>query len=182
MASGMPRRLKNFTRSSISFRDDPPVETMTGFLVVAIFSIRIQSLMSELAILMSSTPSSTQSSTETSSNGGGHGDAARLSDGVDQRRVFELREPGVKGALDVADVCALTKVAMNESINVAKLQLDRCLDIVETNDPREVPDDSQSALQVALVIVRQFEDEQMFKNLCAGRRLRMVHGLGGLVV
>jgi hypothetical protein len=70
-----------------------------------------------------------------------------LSDGVDQRRVFELREPGVKRTLDVADVCALTKVAMNESIDVAKLQLDRRLDVVETDDPREVPDDSQSALQ-----------------------------------
>lgn len=71
---------------------------------------------------------------------------------------------------------------MNESIDVAKLQLDRRLDVVEAHDPREVPDDPQSALQASLVIVRQFEDEQMFKNLGAGRRLRMAHGLGGVVV
>ena len=47
----------------------PPVETMTGLRVVAIFSISNQSLRSELAILMICTPSSWHRSTEASSNG-----------------------------------------------------------------------------------------------------------------
>ena len=35
----------------MSLSEEPPVETITGFFVFAIFSIRIQSLQSELAIL-----------------------------------------------------------------------------------------------------------------------------------
>ena len=42
---------ENFTRSSTSFSDDPPVETMTGLRVLAMRSSRNQSLMSELATL-----------------------------------------------------------------------------------------------------------------------------------
>ena len=65
----MWRLLKKVTRSSVSFSDDPPSEAMTGSLVLAIFSIRTQSLMSELAILMILTPNSTHRSTEASSKG-----------------------------------------------------------------------------------------------------------------
>src|SRR6266478_6061323 len=65
----MLRRLKNVTTSSRSRRDEPPVEMMTGLWVVAIFSIRNQSLMSELAILMIWTPNSAHLSTEVSSKG-----------------------------------------------------------------------------------------------------------------
>ena len=42
----------------MSFSELPPVETITGFRAVAIFSMSIQSLRSELAILMIWTPSS----------------------------------------------------------------------------------------------------------------------------
>ena len=45
------------------------MDTMTGLRVLAIFSMRIQSLRSELAILMISTPSSSHRSTEASSKG-----------------------------------------------------------------------------------------------------------------
>ena len=69
MASGMLRFSKNVTRSSRSFSEEPPVETMTGLRGVAIFSISTQSLTSELAILMIWMPSSTQRSTDASSNG-----------------------------------------------------------------------------------------------------------------
>ena len=69
MASGMLRFSKNVTRSSRSLSEQPPVDTMTGFRVVAIFSMRTQSLPSELAILMIWTPSSWHRSTEASSNG-----------------------------------------------------------------------------------------------------------------
>ena len=56
--------------SSIDFSSEPPVENdAPACRVVAIFSIRNQSLMSELAILMMSTPNSTHRSTEASSNG-----------------------------------------------------------------------------------------------------------------
>ena len=45
------------------------VDAITGFRVFAIFSSNVQSVMSELAILMISIPSSTQRSTLRSSNG-----------------------------------------------------------------------------------------------------------------
>src|ERR1700730_4932797 len=69
MANGICRLSKNVTRSSRSLRDEPPVETITGFFVFAIFSIRTQSLQSELATLRMEMPSSQQKSTELSSNG-----------------------------------------------------------------------------------------------------------------
>ena len=43
IANGIFRLSKNFTRSSISLRDDPPVDAITGFFVFAIFSIKNQS-------------------------------------------------------------------------------------------------------------------------------------------
>jgi len=53
----------------MSRSEAPPVEAITGLRVVAIFSIRNQSRMSELASLRMSTPNSTALSTEVSSNG-----------------------------------------------------------------------------------------------------------------
>ena len=53
----------------MSFNEEPPVEAMTGFFVLAIFSIKIQSLISELASFMISIPSSVHKSTDLSSNG-----------------------------------------------------------------------------------------------------------------
>ena len=53
----------------MSLSELPPVETMTGLRAVAIFSISIQSLRSELAILRIWTPSSWHRSTDVSSNG-----------------------------------------------------------------------------------------------------------------
>src|SRR6266481_1980123 len=69
MARGIRRLSKKVTRSSMSFKDDPPVDTMTGFFVFAIFSIRIQSLQSELAIFKIGIPNSQHRSTELSSKG-----------------------------------------------------------------------------------------------------------------
>src|ERR1700735_4568950 len=69
MPRGIFRFAKKVTTSSTSLRDDPPVETTTGFFVLAIFSIRTQSFKSELASLMIGIPSSTQRSTERSSKG-----------------------------------------------------------------------------------------------------------------
>jgi hypothetical protein len=68
---------------------------------------------------------------------------------------------------------------VDEGIDVAKLQLDRRLDVVEADDPRKVGDDPQSAFKAALVVVGQFEDEQVFKDLRSLRLLRMAHGLAG---
>ena len=51
------------------FERGPPVETMTGFLVFAIFSIRTQSFKSELAILIIGIPRFEQRSTDRSSKG-----------------------------------------------------------------------------------------------------------------
>ena len=53
----------------MSLSEEPPVEAMTGFRVLAIFSIRNQSFRSELASLRICTPSSTHRSTDFSSNG-----------------------------------------------------------------------------------------------------------------
>src|SRR5512135_195868 len=69
IASGMFLDSKNVTRSSMSFSGEPPVDTIAGFLVLAMVSISGQSLMSELAILIIGRPSSTQRATDASSKG-----------------------------------------------------------------------------------------------------------------
>ena len=76
----------------MSFSEDPPVETITGWRAVAIFSISIQSLRSELAILMIGMPSSTHRSTDASSKGVAMGTQPRLPDGLDHRREVVPRE------------------------------------------------------------------------------------------
>src|SRR3954469_23751143 len=69
MAIGIFLLLKNFTKSSMSLMDAPPVDTITGLLVEAIFSIKGQSFKSELAILIMGRSNSSQRSTDASSNG-----------------------------------------------------------------------------------------------------------------
>ena len=69
MAMGMLRCSKKVTMSSVSFSDSPASDTMTGFLVDAIFSRRTQSLESALATLMMGRSSRWIRSTEASSKG-----------------------------------------------------------------------------------------------------------------
>jgi hypothetical protein len=90
-----------------------------------------------------------------------------LPDGGCKRRVLALGKAGVERPLDVADVAALAEILVDEGVDVAKLQLDRRLDVVEADDPRKVGDDAQPAFKSALVVVCQFEDEQVFKDLAS---------------
>src|SRR3954470_10276343 len=69
MAIGMFLLLKNLTKSSMSLMEAPPVDTITGLLVEAIFSIKGQSFKSELAILIIGKSNSSQRSTDASSKG-----------------------------------------------------------------------------------------------------------------
>ena len=81
----MLRFSKKVTRSSRSLSDVPPVEQMTGLRVLAIFSIRNQSLTSELASLMMGSAELDAEIDRLLVERRGHGDAARLLDRLDQR-------------------------------------------------------------------------------------------------
>ncbi len=88
----------------MSLSELPPVETMTGLRVVAIFSISIQSFRSELAILMIWTPSSWHRSTEASSNGVAIVMQPALRMASTRVAVVLGAHLRVQGLLDVADV------------------------------------------------------------------------------
>ena len=113
--SGMLRFSKNVTRSSMSLSDEPPVETITGLRVLAILSIRNQSLRSELAILMIWTPELDAEVDRLLVERRGHGDAAALADRLDEGRELSLRQLGVERLLDVADVRAVAEILVDEA-------------------------------------------------------------------
>ena len=101
-----------------------------------------------------------------------HGDAAGLADGVDQRRVVLVGQPGVERLLDVADVVAVAEVLVDEVVHVTELQLDGGAHVVEAHDPRVVRDDLEAALDAAPVVVRQLQDEQIFEDVAIHLRLQ----------
>ena len=123
----------------MSLREEPPVETITGFLVLAIFSIRIQSLQSELAILRMGMPSSQQKSTERLVERGRHGDATGFADGLHHSlAIIRMHGGACRGFLDVADVVAVAEVLVDEAVHIAQLQLDGGADVVEAHHLRVV--------------------------------------------
>ena len=117
----------------MSFSEEPPVETITGFFVLAIFSISSQSFRSELAILRIWMPSSQQRSTDFSSNGVAMRNAAGLPDRLDQRRVVVVGQLRVQRLLDVADVGAVAEILVDEVAHVAELELDGGAHVVEAH-------------------------------------------------
>jgi hypothetical protein len=54
---------------------------------------------------------------------------------------------------------------VDEFIHVTELELDRGADVVEADDAGVLADDFQAAFQLALVIVRHFQDEQVLKDV-----------------
>jgi hypothetical protein len=97
--------------------------------------------------------------------GGGHRNAVALLDGLYQCPVFGLAEPGGLGLLDVADVFATAEILVDEVVGLAELQLDGGPHIVEADYLGEVIDDAQAPVHAAPVVVGQFENEQVFKDV-----------------
>ena len=136
-----------------------------GFAGVAIFSMSIQSLPSELAILMIWTPSSWHRSTEASSNGEAIVTQPALRVASTSVPYSSARILRVERLLDVADVGSVAEVAMDEPVHVAELQLDRSAHVVEPNDLRVGGDDLQAALDAAPMVVGDLEHEQVFEDV-----------------
>ncbi len=93
-----------------------------------------------------------------------HRDAAQAADFLDQAREIGFRQLGLLRLLDVTEVLVALEAAMDEFVDVAKLQLDRRFDVVVANDGGVVADDSEAALELAQVIIRQLEHEQVFEK------------------
>jgi len=145
MASGILRCSKNKTMLSISLRDVPPVETITGLRAFAIFSSKGQSVTSELATLMISIPNSTHSSTWFSSNG------------VATRTQLARRTPSTSAAVSSTaqnvypafswcnEYHCDQEILMNKCIHIAELELDSGPYIIITGDRPKFLDDAQAA-------------------------------------
>ena len=125
----------------------------------------IQSLRSELAILMMGMPSSTQRSTERSSKGVAVGMQPALRMALTRVAYSLVGEAGVEGLFDVADVGAVDEILVDEVLDVAELELDAGADVVEADDLRELLDDLEAALEAAEVVVRHLQHEQVFKDV-----------------
>ncbi len=88
-----------------------------------------------------------------------HRDATGFADGLYQSGEVLRLEARVERFLDVADIVAVTKIPVDEAVNVAQLQFDGGAHIVEAYDLRIVADDLQAALKVSQVVVGHFENE-----------------------
>lgn len=91
--------------------------------------------------------------------GSGGGDAARLTDGLDEGGVLVVGEAGVEGLLDVTEVGAAYEVLVNEVLDVAELEFDAGPHVVETDDLRELLDDLEATLNASEVVVCHLENK-----------------------
>lgn len=96
---------------------------------------------------------------------GGHRDAATLTDGLDEGGVVGLGHPGVKNALDVADVGAFPEVLVDESVHVAELEFDSGADVIEAHYSTMFMHNLKSPIEATLVVVRHFQDEEVFEDV-----------------
>ncbi len=62
---------------------------------------------------------------------------------------------------------------MDEAIDVTELQLDRGVDALLRYDIGEILDDLQAAIDLAPMVVGEFEDEQIFKDRMCHDRPRL---------
>ena len=93
-----------------------------------------------------------------------HGYHAGIAHRLDHRPKLVPTHLRVDRLFDVAHVGAAAMVAMDEAVDVAELQLDRRVDVVEADHPPEIADDLQPALELAPMVVRQLEYEQVAEN------------------
>ena len=145
--------------------DEPPVETITGFLVLAIFSIRIQSFISELAILMIGNAEVGAKIDGSLVEGCGRGEKPGLADRFHEGCIVVVGQPGVERLLDVAKILAINEVFMDESVHVAELQLDGRPDVIESNHLGERIDDLKAAFEAAEMVIGHFQHKQVFENV-----------------
>ena len=96
--------------------------------------------------------------------GSDHGEQPGVTGGGDQPAEIAGREPGRQEAGDVLDVGPVQVVRMDEGVEIAVLQLHRGLYPKAPGDAAHLGDDAQPMLHVALVVVRDLEDEEKVRK------------------
>ena len=178
IASGMLRFVKKVTRSSMSFSEHPPVETITGRRTLAIFSSRYQSFRSELATLSTGMPSSTHRSTDDSSKAVAIGMQPPWRIAWTRRAILLGLQHGVHRLLDVANVRPRAEILVDERLHVPELELDRRAHVVEADDAGVGVDDLQAALDAPEVVVGHLEDEQIFEHIAFNHDSHLIRTAG----
>ena len=82
-----------------------------------------------------------------------------MADGLHQFGVILRLEARVKRFLDVADVVPVAEILVDETVDIAQLQLDGGAHVVEAHDLGIIADNLQAPLQVAQVVISHFEYE-----------------------
>ena len=144
----------------MSWIDLPAVEQITGLPAAAMTSRSGQSRALQLATFTMSTSCSRSSSTEGSSKGVTMVSSPAWRVAVTRRRKSRAGRRVAEEARDVLHVGAACVVGVDEGVEVAVLELHRRPYAVAPGDPTHLGDDAQPVLHVALVVVRDLEDEE----------------------
>jgi hypothetical protein len=64
---------------------------------------------------------------------------------------------------------------MNEGINIPELELDRATNIIESHDLAEIGNEFQSPVYLSPMIIRHFQNKQIFKDISLHGHLSPFH-------
>lgn len=78
---------------------------------------------------------------------------------------FTAAEGGVLGLFDIPQIGIAAILGVDEGVHVAELEFDRRPDVVVAEDGGMVADDLEPALDLAPVVVGQFEDEEVLEQI-----------------
>ena len=93
-----------------------------------------------------------------------HGHATLLLDSGGQRAQFRLGQPCALGLRNITYVLAAFEALMDKTVHIAKLEFDRCPDIIESHHLGIIINDLQPAFQPPPMVIGQFQHEQIFEN------------------
>jgi hypothetical protein len=105
-----------------------------------------------------------------------HGEEALRLDFRDEAPRLVAVEPRFRKSLDVLDVHPVLEGGMDEGVEFAKLQLEGEGEVEFARQRAELADDPQAVLDIAHVVVGEFEDEQgLWQSLAQNHRSLVEH-------
>ena len=95
---------------------------------------------------------------------GDHGHHSGIAHRFDELAEVDPAQLRIDSFLDVPNVGASAIIAVDERIHIAKLELDRGMDIVEPHHTSKITDDLQSTIKTSPMIIGELKHEQVFEN------------------
>src|SRR6185437_10419733 len=93
------------------------------------------------------------------------GYASCLTNGLDQRCVLFIGKSRIERLLDVPEIGTVDEIFMNESLDIAELELDGSAHIIEAHHLGKLLNDLQSPFHTSEMVVSHLQNKEILENI-----------------